>query len=276
MKKGIYIRGGSKTEFSGVNKKINSQIKELSHSYDMNEVIIEKEETNLIKSIMWRMPGGSWGAKYDDALNEIESIIGKDSICFFYIRICPVDRRYIHFLKTLRGKYTNAIILLEVPTYPYDKQYLTSKTMWPWYFKDRFNRRRLSRYIDRIVTVDDSEFIFGVPTVKISNGIDVSAVRQITCDNDDPNMIRIIIVAMMQPYHGYERLISGLASYYRKDGNRDIEIRMVGYGSELKKYKNLAQQYHLDNRIRFLGKLEGDELDDAYEGCDLAVGSLGG
>ena len=57
---------------------------------------------------------------------------------------------------------------------------------------------------------------------------------------------------------------------------RDIRIRMVGYGSELKFYQSLTERYNMTDRIEFVGKLEGEELDAAYEGCDIAVGSLGG
>lgn len=276
MFKGMYIRGGTNTEFSGVDKKIKNQISVLSRYYDIHEVIIEKEKTNIIKSVVCRLPGGSWGAKYDEALREIESIRGDDSIFFFYIRISPVDRKYVSFLKTLRERYPKTRILLEVPTFPYDKEYLHSKTMWPWYFKDKYNRKNISEYIDRVVTVEDSKSLFGVPAIKIKNGLDVSQVRLISKDNEDSNSIQLIVVAMMQPYHGYERLIKGLASYYLNGGMRDIRIRMVGYGSELKFYQSLTERYNMTDRIEFVGKLEGEELDAAYEGCDIAVGSLGG
>ena len=276
MDKGIYILGGSKMEFSGVNKKIKNQISVLSMYYDIYEVIIEKESTNIIKSVMWRLPGGSWGAKYDEALREIESIRGDDSIFFFYIRISPIDRKYMRFLKMLREIYPGSRILLEVPTFPYGKDYLHDRTMWPWYFKDKYNRKNISEYIDRVVTVEDSRFIFGVPTIKINNGLDVSQVRLISKDNADSNKIQLIVVAMMQPYHGYERLIKGLASYYADGGVRDIKVRMVGYGTELKFYQNLTERCNMTGRIEFFGKLEGEELDAAYEGCDIAVGSLGG
>lgn len=276
MKTGIYIHAGSRNHFSGVEKKIKGQIKAFSARYQMYEVVIEKEKTTILKSIMWRMPGGSWGAKYNEAFSTITKLSSETDIYFFYIRMSFFDRRYLAFLRSLRDSFPDSRIILEIPTYPYDKEYLHSSTMWPWYFKDKINRRFVAKYVDRIATVDNSSSILNIDTIKIVNGIDVSKVRPIDKDNEDPSSIRLIAVAMMQPYHGYERLISGLSTYYKNGGDRNIEFSIVGYGEESEYYKAITRHLNLDNRITFMGRLDGDELDEAYERCDIAVGSLGG
>ncbi len=279
MNIGLYIHGGSKTHFSGVEKKIRNQIKVMSEYFDMHEIIVEKTKTNPLKSILWRLPGGSWGSEYDEALDEIRQIEdGNKGVkaVFIYIRTQPLDRKYVRFLHTLRENHPDAKILLELPTYPYDRELLSNSTMWPWFFKDKVQRRRIGRYIDRIVTYSDDNVIFGIPTLKVMNGIDVDSVKPAYRSGKAPDSITLIAVAMMQPYHGYERLINGLAEYYKKGGSRDICINLVGYGSELKMYQKLVHDQKLEDRVVFKGKLSGQELDDAYIGCDLAVGSLGG
>lgn len=278
MKKGFYIRNGSKTQFSGVERKVRDQIKALSACCDdVDEIIVEKEETNLFRSIGWRLPGGSMGMQYEKALHEIETALhAGDEVLFFYIRSSLADRRYVHFLQQLRMKYPRAKILYEIPTYPYGKEVLKNSTMWPWFFKDKVHIGSVRKCIDRVVTYTDDENIFGIPTIKVMNGIDVASVKPAYSSKEAGSRITLIAVAMMQPYHGYERLINGLAEYYKNGGTRDVYINMVGYGSELKMYQQLVQEHKLESRVLFKGQLDGTELDDAYTDCDLAVGSLGG
>ena len=276
MKIGFYLYSGSDTEFTGVEKKIDNQIRAFSNKYQVTKVAIKKDRTNLIKSIIWRVPFGSWGAKYEEALEYIEDCSKGKNIAFIYIRTQFFDRKYLLFLKQLRQTYRDTKILLEIPTYPYDYELIRSVTMWPWYFKDKIYSRWLKNYVDRIVTFSDHNSIFGIPTIRTTNGMDVSSFSLARVENVDNDSINMIAVAMMQPYHGFERLIKGLASYYANGGKRTVRICFVGYGSELDMYQKLTEKYQLTEYISFKGKLQGEELDRAYDGCDLAVGSMGG
>ena len=65
--RGIYIHVGSDTVYSGVNKKIQNQIKIFSSHFEMKEIIIRKSPTNPIKSIGYRLPFGSFGREYEAA-----------------------------------------------------------------------------------------------------------------------------------------------------------------------------------------------------------------
>ncbi len=277
MKQGVYIVFGTNGIFLGVEKKIRNQIKAFSQFFQMNKIVVNKKNGSLLQKIAWRLPGGAWGLEYDNAFEEISNIaLEKESPCFFYIRTIPIDIGYLHFLKSIREAYPRARIIVELPTYPYGKEILSNATMWPWFFKDRFNRRSIAQYVDRIVLFNDTRTVFGIPAIKAMNGIDVSEVKPIISSNDDPNTIRLIVVAMMQPYHGYERIIKGLSRYYKKGGTRNIEIIMVGYGGESEYYRRLSRDMNIEDKIVFKGRLEGVELDEAYERCDIAVGSLGG
>lgn len=272
---GFYIHSGSKTSFIGVKHKIDSQLTVFNRSWKTYEVVIEKKKTNILKSICWRLPLGSWGGKYEEALVDIEKKSHDNSVKFFYLRSQLFDRRYVGFLRELRRKYQEAKIILEIPTYPYGKELLSSKTMWPWYFKDFVYRQGIRKYIDRIVTYSEDNILFNIPTIKTMNGMDVNSIRLADVSTND-DRIKIIAVAMMQPYHGFERIIRGLASYYANSGKIDIVLDMVGYGPELDYYKSLVDRYGLNERIIFKGKLQGMELDKAYDGCDIAIGSMAG
>ncbi len=278
MKKGIYLYAGSETVFSGIEKKIKNQIKVFSQYFDMYRVVIEKEDTNLIKSILWRAPGGSWGGKYEETLEVIKETVGvTEEVSFFYIRISPIDSRYTQFLGNLRKRYSKAFFLLEIPTYPYVKEYLQSKTMWPWYFKEKLHKKCLAAYIDRIVTVSDcGSYIWGIKTIVAQNGVDVESIVPISEKiGDDVGSLRIIAVAQFQPSHGYERVIDGLYDYYSKGGEKRIELHMVGEGSECNRYKKMTKRLGLNGFVFFHGMLDGNELENCYKDKDIGLGEFG-
>ena len=172
--RGIYIHVGSDTVYSGVNKKIQDQMKIFSSYYEMKEIIIRKSPTNALKSIGYRLPFGSFGREYDAAKREIESF---ESVDFFYIRDIAWDRKWFSFIGWMRKTHPDSKILIEIPTYPFGRELLSSPTMWPWYFKDKLYKGKANRYINRVVTYSDDETIYDIPTIRIMNGVDVNRIH---------------------------------------------------------------------------------------------------
>jgi len=272
-KNGYYICYRTNTDFIGVDKKIDNQVKVLNSCCNCQKIAIPREKGNIIKSILWRMPFGSMGRKYEYALDMI-SKEGKPD--FIYIRFAPLDRRFIKFIKDLRVSYPLAKIILEIPAYPYNGELLNNITMFPFYFKDIFYRSQLKKYVDRITTFSDDEEIYGIPTIRIMNGIIVDDVPKV-CSEKQEDIINLIAVASFQKHHGYERCITGLKDYYAGDSNRKIKIylHMVGDGSELKKYKKMTRQYGLEDYVLFYGHRSGEDLNQIYAKADIALGSFG-
>lgn len=272
-KNGYYIYFGAATEFLGVQKKIDNQVNILNTACDCRKIVVPREEGNVIKSIMWRMPFGSFGRRYEDAFDQIRQNGEPD---FLYIRFTPVDRKFIRFLKELRQRYGLAKIMLEIPTYPYKGELLHDITMVPFYFKDVFHRRRLKRYVDRIVTLTDDRLIYGIPTIHIMNGIIVDNIPMISDRNkNDGGGVNLIAVALMRRAHGYERCIQGLARYYQRNPDRRIEIHFVGEGEEKSYYQSLVSQLHLEEYVFFYGSQAGKELDLIYNKADAGLGFFG-
>ena len=270
---GFYIHSGSKTSFIGVKHKIDSQLTVFNRSWKTYEVVIEKKKTNILKSICWRLPFGSWGGKYEEALVDIEKKSHDNSVKFFYLRSQLFDRRYIGFLRELRCKYQEAKIILEIPTYPYGKELLSSKTMWPWFFKDIMYRHQIMKYINRIVTYTDDEYIYGIPTIRVKNGITVDKIQPII--NEYNNEIHLLAVAQFQKSHGYERVIKGLNRYYKMEHSENVILNMVGYGTEISYYKKLVAKYNLEDKVIFHGYKQGDDLNKIYAFTDVALGVFG-
>lgn len=270
-KVGYYIYYETNTDFAGVKKKIDNQIAVLNTQFDCRKIIVPKEKKNIMKSILWRLPFGSFGRKYEYALDVFEKGGAPD---FVYVRFVPMDRRFLKFIRTIRLRYPNAKLLLEIATYPYTAELLRNVTMLPFYFKDKVYQRKLKDIVDRVVTYSHDDNIFKIPTIKTRNGLIVAEQSMIQGHGDD-GVIRLLAVAILQKAHGYERCIEGLAEYYRREPDRIVEIHIVGDGKELNYYQRLVSYYHLEKYVVFHGRKFDKELDKIYNMADLALGIFG-
>ncbi len=164
------------------------------------------------------------------------------------------------------------VIVAEIPTYPYDKEIRTIRNLHVL-VKNRFNRKKLYKYIDRIVTFSLDDTIFGIKTIKITNGIDIDSVPIVSHTSND-NSIRLISVANMAFWHGLDRLILGIASYYKKNNNRKIILDIVGYGEDYERISNMIKENDLNEYIIMHGYQTGSNLDKIFINADIAVSSL--
>lgn len=199
----------------------------------------------------------------------------------FYVRFIAGDKAFLNFLKKLRKNNPDAEILMELADYP-TTWYMTTSVLYtflyfPILIKDWLAGKQYKKYVDRIIMPQKRKEAFKVPVIPFENGINVSDI--VARKPVETSIINIIAVAGMCNFHGYDRLIEGLCAYYQNGGERKVIMHMVGGriepGNELMKYKELAEKYGLDEYIRFYGERKGKELDDIYDKCNLAVGSLG-
>lgn len=206
--------------------------------------------------------------------NGIQQYILDNNIKFVYIR-------YIHianplFLLFLRRLHNNGIkIFLEIPTYPYDGEVKNGSCIKRFQmFIERHSRRFFHYYVDRIVTFSRDESIFRIPTVRISNGLDMD---QVPCKKQVSHQgFRLICVAMFKEWHGLDRLIEGLRHYYRDTPvGKEVYLTVVGDGdSYFQTCRELVNSYSLTKYVSFVGVKSGAELDELFDLSDLAVGCL--
>ena len=124
---------------------------------------------------------------------------------WIYNRYGMMDTFYYRVLKRLHKN--GARILIEIPTYPYvgerPKGILYRLMFW-W---DELYTGKLKRITDRIVTYSQDREIFSIPTIEIMNGVDVEAIQPVNKSEKMYDTIDLLMVALMQPHHGYERLL---------------------------------------------------------------------
>lgn len=270
---------------NGISKKIQAQVKALNqcgletelcyYSIDNkgNRVWISNEK--IIKNL----GSGFWGKlKKRICYKPLIEYICSQNISFLYIRsdhnANPFTINLVRKLKQHRVK-----IVLEVPTYPYDQEYITFQRKCHLLI-DKLFRKKFASYLNAIITFSNEPMIFGQRTIQISNGIDFSSIPLKTNNQKRETEIHLIGVAEIHYWHGYDRLISGIADYYQssEEKKKQVYFHIVGGLSgdrEIKEIVNPIKRNNLEKYVIMHGPLFGDKLDKVFDLADIAIGSLG-
>ncbi len=274
MKRFLYVSfGNANTPGRGVSKKINGQIGAFSRNgYDCsfisgfdNGIVIRDqsgaEQLSVEKGKSVRRQISEW------CVNNARSF---DCI---YIRFQFFDPLVLQMLKAFERNKAKAV--MEIPTYPYeDELKIQGVKGLPKLICDRIYRKKCAPLIQRFCCPLYDKPIFGVENIQIRNGIDTTSIVTRKAHKDD-GIIRLLAVASMSRWHGFERLIEGLRDYYVAGFDRKVVFNVVGEGVELPKYKALTEQYHLEDSVVFWGRKFGEELEKAYDESDIGISSLG-
>ena len=176
-----------------------------------------------------------------------------------------------------RMKKAGMKVVMEIPTYPYDQEYF-NKSMRRQLIQDKLFRNMFARQLDAIVTFSEEDYIFGQQTIRISNGIDFNSVRMKKKSHHPDNELHLIGVAEIHRWHGFDRVIQGLAEYYTKPRDLKVYFHVVGYffsPVEEDEITGIIKKHHLEPYIILYGKKHGKELDEIFDQCDFGIGSLG-
>lgn len=274
------------SEHSGISKKIHYQVKGLRENghdvrlcyYDFaanghrcryidGDVLVDYG-TGLMAGLKQRV-------EYD-RLYEYCALNGID---FVYARCFQNANPWlIRFFKRLKKIGIHAVT--EIPTYPYDEEF-SSHSDWNMrlgLWVDKLFRNSLYPQMDAVVTFSDAKLIFGQRTINISNGVDFDSIPLHTPVATDPSSLHLIGVAEVHQWHGFDRLMSGIGRYYQQGGRCNVYFHVVG-GVHPYHMKNCFQpiidQYGIADRIVFHGTMFGQPLDDIFNQCQFAIGSLG-
>ena len=142
-------------------------------------------------------------------------------------------------------------------------------------------RRALAAKMEAIVTFSNKESIFGKRTICISNGIDLDSIPLHNPKKQQD--IHLIAVAEIHYWHGFDRLVAGLGEYYKSNPNgRKVYFHVVGWEDDRGTTSNgyltveqMARKYDIEKYIINHGKLFGEKLNEVFNQCVFAIGSLG-
>lgn len=269
--------------YNGISKKINYQVEGFKqngidvrlcylfidnngyHKRMINDTIIENYGKGFFAKIKKRI-----------CYNKLKNYILKEQIDFLYVRHdFNANPFLVSFFKIL--KKNNINIFLEIPTYPYDNEFINAR--WQDHIQnqiDKLYRFSLAETIFRIITFTDLSQIWGIKTINISNGIDFDQIRLKSNNIVNKDELNLIGVADIHSWHGYDRIIKGMANYYKQNRLVKVYFHVIGNGiiQVMKELKQLTKVNNLDEFIKFYGPQSGLELDILFDSADFGIASL--
>lgn len=262
-------------ESNGICKKIRSQKKvfeengyQVDFTYLIGEDFYINDGTRDIllqkKSKIWTKPC---------AENKLRKYAQNRKYDCAYMRYQCSDYQFINLLRELKKQGTK--IIIEMPTFPYDKEYSNGLSNKIYLGIDKLHRGSLKKYTYRIVTFHHFEEIYGIPAIKTVNGIEVNAVKKKEKFSDSQD-IHLICVAMYSLWHALERVLNGLCTYYAENPKTKVYLHVVGDGPAIESYHRIVDNGNIGKYVIFHGLACGKELDEIYEQSDIAIETLGG
>lgn len=267
---------------NGISKKIRYQVHALEANGMDTHLCYLSDEQGIKRRMLDQEVLADYGAGLKGKLykrfefNSIARYAIENNINLVYIRS---DHNANPFTIRLVRKMKQAgiHIVMEIPTFPYDQEY-TSSFMKLQLTVDKCFRRRFAKHLDKIITFSNYTTIFGIPTLQLSNGIDFNEIPVKQKRNDTTQQIHLIGVAEIHYWHGYDRLLQGLADYYATQPQYKVYFHIVGEFTALREREEcipIIRNNHLESYVILHGQLHGEVLDALFEQCDLGIGSLG-
>lgn len=278
------------SDASGISKKINSQVKGLrENGYEVHLCYYDFDaDGNRCRFVDGSVIRNYGKGQIAGLLQRVDydciyEYCKQNKIDFVYARCFQnANPLLIRLFKRLKNLGIKSVT--EIPTYPYDQEFVGFPFITRVGLKiDQMFRNKLSEQMNAIVTFSDAETIFGQRTIRISNGVDMDSIPLHNYKVPEDNSIHLIGVAEVHYWHGFDRLIAGLGEYYSNNSNpRPVYFHIVGvvWKSEMYDsvhapgFSELMDKYNIRDKVIFHGQLFGDELNQIFDQCCFAIGSL--
>ena len=192
---------------------------------------------------------------------------------FLYFRHSLAHPMLLYWFSFLKKANPSLIILLEIPTYPYDLE--PQKLFHRIALKiDQLQRRKLHKYINYIITCGIEKSIWNIPTINIRNGISTNL--NMTSNLIYQGQLNLIAVGNWSYWHGLDRLIKGIGKFRGEyNGKLRVTLNIVGQGNAVKSYKEMVLKKGLEDWIKFFPPSKGEALDKLFMEANIGIGNLG-
>lgn len=274
--KGLYIARIDE-EYSldlGVGKKIRGQIHAFNElGYDIDYLRLVDKTVKFNDKSFNKVKYRFFGCRHFYKVIKNIDYKNIDEYDFIYIRYIQGNISLYNIIKYFSKR--NKKIIIEIPTYPYNTEF-NKMTLRRFIVGnlDKYITKRIHKYVFRISVTNTHEEIFGIKTININNGIDLRELPII--DKKENNKINMIGIANLARWHGYDRVINGLADYYNNEfiDKKDVNFYIVGEGSEKSNLMMITKEQNIDDKVHFLGAKSGKELDRIFDDMHIGVSSL--
>ena len=174
----------------------------------------------------------------------------------------------INWLKKTKERHPKSKIVIDMPTYPYQKEWdgIKGKLVLAM---DDYYKKHLSTFVEVVIHSGNEKEILSIPTFHMTNGVIVAPFRERTNYNS-ANHLQLIAIGKWQYWHGLDRLIEGISL-----SNEKVHLDIVGEGPGSQDLKSLIRRRKLENQIKWHGVLVGSALEMLIDQAHLGIGTLG-
>ena len=205
--------------------------------------------------------------------NLYEMNLLKSSEIIYIRRISPITIILIKYLKKL--KRDGKKIIYEYPTYPWEKEMIKDKNYFN-YILDKIYYKKLISLVDYITVILGKQMKLPSKFITISNGVNIKNIHKKKQNYRKNKEFHILGLANVQYWHGYDRIIKGIATYRNNSCIKDkVYFHIVGNGNKISELKELTKRNGLERYIFFHGAKAGKDLDDFLNLCQVGIGTLG-
>lgn len=277
----IYLHNLHSEINSGVNKKIIQQVcsmnrlmtaelalfcksKKSADDYTASVVSFSKDKGMEPPAIRWCRTTG-------DVSKLLSSLSPMD---FLYTRYPPIPSITIPLLVNRNPK-----VILEINGILSKEGGNNVSVNLGWRMLEWIFRPWLIRTGDSLVAVTDEILKYheprgprkGTKGTVISNGIDCDSLPLRHYENVRKSHVNLIGVALVSNWHGYDRVLKGMANY---NGEADFRFHIVGDGPEIPSLQRMSDNLELGDKIIFHSFQTGEALSKLYDMCDIAISTL--
>jgi glycosyltransferase involved in cell wall biosynthesis len=263
---------------SGIRQKIRAQVgafREMGHETDLlfREGNAFKAETHHGETLSMPLPKGPGKlAVYYRHMPERLGLAGYDAVFFRHHLATPP---LLGFLKRYKRTNPRGLAFMEFPTFPYVHEYVRpADRLKVWI--DQWCARAFRRYVDYAVTVTPETSIYGMPVLVMGNGIPVADIPFRPEPAPFGDELRLLGLANLQDWHGFDRLVEGMARYRANAaaGAPRIVLDVAGQGDELPRLQALVERHGLLDTVRFHGYRTGAALEGLVQNAHLGISTL--
>ena len=284
-------------QYSGILKKVVGQTKGAAElGWEAHYTFVTKCGVVLVTGSGRRTraieAGLRWRKHRKAVTDGICGFVGEEAYDAVYIKGFLATPYALRIAKSAKMANRNCRVIYEVATYPYWGEYrrfigvdLREKNSRALaghlleIFQHAVSAPQYRNHVDALVLFGSpAERLWGVPAVTVSNGVTVKDIAPRQYGFDDAGApVRLLGVAGTSVAHGYDRVLRGMADYFRdrSSGTPGVEFNLVGENETITALKTLVSELRLSDHVHFLGYKNSKELGGLYSLNDAAVSSLG-
>lgn len=269
----LFIANLQLSETEGIFKKVCAESDAVGHVVGSCQLVTRRGDKAVVK-LQDELEQNLQEVSFFEYINKV---IDSGNVELFYIRHMIPSPALIRMLKKAKDKKIR--IYYEIPTYPYfAEQFRTSRKKYRAVAKivlDVIFWPLIYLYIDKLVVIrSNTKSKTYSKMIEITNGVGITNIKEKNYDNrKDDNCFRMVAVGTLYPYHGYDRVLKGLAECKERVDGKKVEFHVIGASQTIDELQMMSNSLGLNN-VFFHGIKTTDQLNEMYDQFNVGLGCM--